>query len=330
MDYYYRNGSPLTPKADDTPLLIVVVDTEEEFDWAAMPKRKNTSVSHMEHLYLTHEICVDYGLSPCYVVDYPITSQPLSSDVLKSLVEKQQCEIGAHMHPWVNPPFAEELSIANMYPGNLQPQHELAKLTCLRDQIEQTFGFKPISYKAGRYGFGPNTLSILKKLGFKVDLSFCPPMNHSYDGGPDYSKCHSSPFIFQHSNILEIPLSGGFTGRMGNASNHVFNFAEKLKKLRLPGILARSNMLDRLVLSPEGYTTGEHIKLTRHLYNRGQRIFTWSFHSPTAVPGLTQYVSNEKEKQQYLDSFKSFFDFFFNELQGRASTPTEIYRMTEK
>ncbi len=325
-----QTGKKVSFKHNQQPLLIVVVDTEEEFDWMAHPDRAKTAVSHMEQLHLTQDICTEYGLSPCYVIDYPIASQELGINVLKEYVDKNQCEIGAHLHPWVNPPFDEDVTVSNMYPGNLAKEIEYNKLKILRDKIEESFGFKPTSYKAGRYGFGSNTLDTISELGFNVDLSYCPPMDHRHDGGPDYSKLDPYPFFFDTKKILEIPISGAFIGKFGGSSRQVFNLAERFKNLRVPGILSRTNLLDRLVLSPEGYTSEEHIKLTKFLYNQGHRVFTWSFHSPTVVPGHTQYVSNDSEKQKYLDSFHRFFDFFFNTLNGRASTPAEIYQLTEK
>ena len=293
-----ETGKPIKFDESTKPQLIVVVDTEEEFNWSKPPDSAETSVRHMEQLHKTHDICVEYGISPCYVIDYPIASQKLSVDILKSYLANNQCEIGAHLHPWVNPPIEEELTSKNMYPGNLPKDLEYSKLKNLRDTIHAQLGVKTNAYKAGRYGFGKNTLETLKKLDFHIDLSFCPPIDHSSDGGPNYSDNNSHPFIFDNSDILEIPISGSFTGIMGQFSKPAFNLSKRLEKLRVPGILSRANILDRLILSPEGYTPEEHIKVVNHLYNQGQRVFTWSFHSPTVVPGNPAYVTNQMQQAQ--------------------------------
>jgi hypothetical protein len=36
------------------------------------------------------------------------------------------------------------------------------------------------------------------------------------------------------------------------------------------------------------------------------------------------YTKNEKEVQNFLDSFKRYFDFFLGELSGEGTTPTKI------
>lgn len=313
------------------PQLIVVIDTEEEFDWNAEPDAKANRVSAMAHIDRVQTIFNEYGIRPCYVIDYPVASQPRGYGLLKQFAEKGQCEIGAHLHPWVNPPQDEVLSRSNMYPGNLPKSLEHEKLRVLSNTIQQNFGQAPIAYKAGRYGFGPNTTEILQDLGFSIDLSVCPPLDARGDGGPDYRRFDAHPFWFGGTDapILEIPCTGGFIGWGQPVAIPLFEAAQKLRRLRAPGILARAGAVDRLMLSPEGFTPAEHIKLTNALYKQGVRTFTWSFHSPSVVPGNTSYVQNEAQLKAFLDSFRQFFDFFFNKLGGQASSPASIRKYME-
>jgi hypothetical protein len=125
-------------------------------------------------------------------------------------------------------------------------------------------------------------------------------------------------------------VTGAFVGWAGKASKSVYRIANRLKKLRVPGILAKMSVVDRLMLSPEGFDTNEHIKITKYLYERGVRTFTWSFHSPSVVPGCTPYVNNEIELNRFLDSFRKYFDYFFTELKGEACTPTSIKQQLER
>ena len=182
--------------------------------------------------------------------------------------------------PGVNPPFCEELSRSNMYPGNLTRDAEAAKLAELTAAIEQSFGNRPLMYKAGRYGVGPNSSDILEEQGFEVDLSVCPPWDHSADGGPDFSAARCEPYWFGNTRqMLEIPISGAYVGWLGGLSDSAYRVATtpSLQPLRLPGILARLRAVDRLMLSPEGHTFAEHTKLTQFLLDQGVRTFTWSF-----------------------------------------------------
>jgi hypothetical protein len=307
---------------DLPPQLIVVIDTEEEFDWNKPVKRSSTSVASMQYIHRVQDIFDQYGIRPCYVIDYPIAAQQEGYQYLVKIFKDNKCDIGAHLHPWVTPPETEKLIPVNTYPGNLEQSLEYEKLRNLTQIIRQNFDFHPTIYKAGRYGFGSNTEAILKKLGYQIDLSYCPSFNHGIDGGPDYSGAHAEPFWFDDDkNLLEIPISGSFVGSAGTASSSLFNLAQGYKRFKLPGVLSKLGIVDRLVLTPEGYTHKEHVKITKFLYHKGVRTFTWSFHSPTVMPGTTPYVENERDVQRFLDSFHQYFDFFFNTMDGVATTP---------
>jgi len=315
---------------DQPPQLIVVIDTEEEFDWNKPVERSSTSVVAMQYINRVQEIFDEYGIKPCYVIDYPIASQQSSYSHLLEIFKGERCEIGAHLHPWVTPPETELLIPENTYPGNLERSLEYAKLKNLTEVIQQNFDFQPTTYKAGRYGFGANTQAILQQLGYQIDLSYCPSFDHGADGGPDYSAAHAEPFWFDDDKILlEIPLTGSFVGSAGDASKGVFNFAQGYKKFKLPGIMSKFGIVDRLVLTPEGYTHEEHVKITKFLYRKGVRTFTWSFHSPTVMPGTTPYVKNEQDVKNFLDSFHQYFDFFFTTMGGVATTPTLLKNTLE-
>ncbi len=313
------------------PQLIVVIDTEEEFNWSEPPSRENIAVSAMSKIHLVQDIFDEYGIVPCYVIDYPIASQVDGYAPLKEFLDNKQCEIGAHLHPWVSPPFEEEVTISNMYPGNLGYDIEKRKLACLHDQIETSFGIKTEIYKAGRYGVGEHTAKIMKELGFTIDLSICSAFDYRADGGPNFSDSLTEPYWFgQDKDLLEIPLSGAFVGMAGTLSKHIYNASGYLSMIKARGILSRLSIVDRLMLSPEGYSTEEHIKLTRFLYKKGVRTFTWNFHSPTVVPNKTMYTNNNKQVQQFLDTFRRYFDFFLGELSGVATTPLQLKAQLER
>lgn len=329
----FGDTRPIRLPVDSAPQLIVVIDTEEEFDWGAEPDAQATAVTAIDHIDRAQSIFNEYGIRPCYVVDYSIASQSRSVTPLKRYLAAGQCEIGAHLHPWVNPPIQESLSRANMYPGNLPLSLERAKLTELRDTIAEAFDHTPRVYKAGRYGFGPNTAQVLRELGFEIDLSVCPPLDARADGGPDYRRFSAHPFWFGSADNphLEVPVTGAFVGWAPDAwSLPLFQAATYFKRFRAPGILARLKAVDRLMLSPEGFSPDEHIRLTRYLYRKGVRTFTWSFHSPSVVPGNTSYVQSESDLATFLASFRQFFDFFFDELGGQTSTPTQLKTYLEK
>ena len=310
--------------AEHAPVLLVVVDTEEEFDWNAPFDRANTGVTHMQRIGEFQSLCDSLGVRPVYVIDQPIATQPEAYEPLRAIHTSGRCEIGAHLHPWVSPPFEEEVNARNSYPGNLPRALERAKLESLVAAIEKNVGVRPVSYKAGRYGFGPNTAATLAELGFRCDLSFCPAFDLSSDGGPDYSEFGCEPaWLDERSKLLSLPTTGAFVGWA--ASSGTYRFAQSLRGLRLPGIASRLRAVERLHLSPEGYSEADNERLTLALFARGLRVFTLALHSPSLATGHTEYVRDEAQRQQFLASIRRYIEFFFSDLGGRNMTARELH-----
>lgn len=325
------NARPPARLPDDhPPLLLVVIDTEEEFDWSRPHSRDNTSVTAIAAQRRAQELFTRHGIVPTYVIDYPVASDPAAVDALRVFADSGHCRIGAHLHPWVNPPHSEVVNAYNSYPGNLPAALEREKLRVLTATIAEAFGGRPVVYKAGRYGVGPATARILEDLGYLVDVSVVPFTSFAEDGGPDFSAAAFHPSWFGSSGeLLEIPLSCGFCGvlrRLGPAAFPRLSKAAAMR-LHLPGMLARTGLLERIRLTPEGVDLASNIRLARSLYDQGCRIFSFTYHSPSLVPGMTPYVRSERQLAAFLHTMDRFFEFFREELGGRPSEPREVYAL---
>src|SRR3546814_19014716 len=65
------------------------------------------------------------------------------------------------------------------------------------------------------------------------------------------------------------------------------------------GALARTGMLSRIPLTPEGIGAQEAIAATDGLLREGAPVLNFSFHSPTLEPGHTPYVREEAERPAF-------------------------------
>jgi peptidoglycan/xylan/chitin deacetylase (PgdA/CDA1 family) len=306
------------------------VDTEEQFDWSQPFDRRETGVSHMRAIGRFQEVCDEYGVKPVYVVDHPIATQEESAAPLRALLARGACEVGTHLHPWVSPPHDEEVNARNSYPGNLPRELEREKLARLTAAIERAFGRRPTTYKSGRYGFGPNTASILEELGYTVDLSAAPPFDFRADGGPDWSAAPLTPWwAGPRRSVLCVPNTGAYVGWAGGLSHPLYRAAQGApgRALHLGGVLARLGAVERLFLSPEGYSGRDLERLVRALAARGVRVFTLSLHSPSVEPGHTPYVRDESDLHSLLAACRSTFQLLLGELGAVCHTPSELRRM---
>lgn len=317
------NFEHLNLKPESKPRLIAVVDTEEEFDWSKPFSREATSVSHIQGIHRLQEVYELFSVQPVYVVDYPVASQSAAWRPLRDLMEQERASIGAHLHPWVTPPYREKLSPSNSYGGNLSRDLEYAKLAHLTEQIERSFDFRPTVFKAGRYGIGPNTLNSLAALGYEVDLSPSPPLDCSEDGGPDFSRMSHEPYLDSATGLLVIPGTGAHHGWLRGDLVAIRRWCTSSwrTKFHVNSLLCRSGALERSWLSPESFSSSKMITLTKAMLKQGSRFFVVSLHSSIIMPGATPYAKDEKVVAMLIDRLHDYFTFFFEELGGEPWTP---------
>jgi hypothetical protein len=309
------------------PMLAVLVDAEEDFDWTKPFSNGSASVASMRHQHRAQSIFARFGVVPTYVVDYPVAAQPDGYSPLREFLTDGACEVGAQLHPWVNPPHGEAVSVYNSFPGNLPREMEAAKLNCLTEAIQENLGVRPIVYKAGRYGIGPNTSSILEEAGYRIDSSVAARRSFAAEQGADFSLIGPVPYWFgTDGGMLELPLTCDYTGaaRATGPSWYPRINSPLGRFLRVPGILARLRLLDRVHLTPEGVTLTEAKRLTRVLLQSGHRLFVLAYHSPSLVPGNTPYVRNHAELTRFLAWLDGYLEFFCVEIGGKPASPRRM------
>jgi hypothetical protein len=310
-----------------SPLLIVLVDAEEEFDWDKPFSHGSISVASMHYQHRAQAIFARYGVVPTYVVDYPVASQPDGYLPLRELLADGVCEVGAQLHPWVNPPYGEKINAYNSFAGNLPRELELAKLANLTEAIEANVGVRPLVYKAGRYGVGPNTAAALEQNGYRIDTSIVAHRSFALEHGADFTAIDPRPYWFGSSNqLLEIPLTCDFTGPLRNVGRRIYPYLDSQigRRLHIPGMLARTSLLNRVHLTPEGVTLSEAKRLTRTLATAGVRVFLLAYHSPSLEPGNTPYVRSQDDLRRFIDWLDGYLEFFMGEVGGRGATPLEL------
>lgn len=264
----------------------IFVDTEEEFDWSAPFSRDAHGLSALAALPDAHRRLVARGAAPAFFVDYPVASDPRAADVLRAiLADDPRAAIGAQLHPWVNPPFEEPLSALASYAGNLPPALLEAKLDALTEAIAAAFGRRPLAFRAGRYGLAPGLLGLLARSGYRLDSSVRPGFDYRADGGPDFTRIDAAAW---RDAVIELPLSTVFTGLLRRRGARLHAALGAVPRAR--GAFARTGLLSRVPLTPEGVPVAEALEAIAVALGEGSRLLNFAFHSPSLVPGHTPYV----------------------------------------
>ncbi len=276
---------------------IVTVDVEEEFDWTRPFSGAARSVRAIEALPDWHRAMARHGIAPVYLVDHPVAVDAAAVAVIRPLLTDGSA-VGAQLHPWVNPPHVEVPSDAASFAGNLPHALEAAKLDQLVAAIERAFGARPEMYRAGRYGLGPRTLALLADRGFRVDASMRARFDYRTDGGCDFSGVGPDAFHLPVA-MIEVPLSTIYTGALRRSGAWWHAAAGRVRRGR--GLLARTGLLSRVPLSPEGTDVAAARAAVAVAARQGHDLLQLTFHSPSLVAGNTPYVRDAHDLARFHD-----------------------------
>jgi len=294
--------------ADFGQRVLLTVDTEEEFDWSAPFRRDGYGLSHVAQLARFQDFCEGIGVHPVYLVDWPIANEPRAVEIIADAIKRGVAEIGVQLHPWVNPPFEEELNAGNSFAGNLPPQLEAAKFATLRDRVEEAFGAAPLIYRAGRYGVGPQTAAMLRDNGVVIDSSVRSLFDYSAQGGPDFSNHPLTPYWLDEArSVLELPVTTAYWGPLRRQGKHLHRLQRHVPSMF--SAFSRLGLLERIALTPEGVTVSEAIRGIDIALDDGLPLLVLSFHSPTLSPGCTPYTKDEAQVEALYTWFREIYAY---------------------
>jgi glycosyltransferase involved in cell wall biosynthesis len=189
------------------PRLLVTVDVEEEFAWEEFDRARHR-VRGSEALEQFHADCRSVGVSPVYLLTYPILMDENYRPFLKRAIANREAELGIHLHSWTVPPYWEQANVFTSYQCNLPENIERSKLETLCRVFEECFGQPVRIHRAGRWGGGERTSALLETLGISVDLSPSAGYSDVGVGGPDFRNLDGAPFWSgDQRKVLTVPAS---------------------------------------------------------------------------------------------------------------------------
>ncbi len=309
--------------------LLVSIDVEEDMpNWKA---EDDVSVRNISAIPRLQKLFDQYGVKPTYLLSYPFAEDKESVSVFRSILKDNRCEIGSHLHPWTTPPVNQEEKDQLILPSALKEDILETKLINLTNCIKDSFGFSPLSYRAGRFGFDLKTAVILKKLGYKVDTSVTPLTSWTCNNGPSFLHDRVEPHTLMEKynqddleSFLEIPVSIALTRDLGIFKGVYLNLPRYTK---IRGLLGSKylNIVDLIWLYPAFYSYQEMIKLSEVLVERKVHVLNMFLHSNELKAGESVYHKTEEDINNYFDRMKYYFDYLFSNFTIKARTLSEYY-----
>jgi hypothetical protein len=248
-----------------------------------------------------------YGVKPTYLLSGEVMEDADSVKVLAQLLEKEEAELGTHLHlEFVDPQrtrFRDTMEglKADAIQKSLSHDMEQQKLCNLTETFHQAFGIRPTSFRAGRFGMSTATLEILASLNYLVDSSITPGLYWNYlDGIVDYRHEKREPHWkrFGNTRVLELPVSvwpRGFLSPLVRDLPHLMRLAS-LK------MAARYSKYDWLRPS---FSTGT--EMIDCVSANADRLLVMMMHSMEVVPKASPYAQTRAQVEKILASMEQFF-----------------------
>lgn len=305
---------------------LLTIDTEEEGNWGGNYFRHDKSpVENIKHLPAFQDFCNKLGIRPTYLIDYPVATKDFSVKILKSFLDDGACEIGAHLHPWCNPPYEEEINLRNTYLHNLPQELQLKKLSVLTETIQDNFKIRPVSYRAGRYAFNAQSLPMLESLDYQVDSSIVPYRVAKTTDEPSFGMTGLNPYHPDYVNILkpgtakiiELPVTVEFTRRLPGWFKANYN---GLPNIGIRRILKKLFQIDLIWLRPSYSSVADMIRLCDSSIKQGVTVLNMMFHSNELMPGGSPYNKTEADVERFLNKIEKLIGYLAEHYQLKFNT----------
>jgi hypothetical protein len=258
-----------------------------------------------------------YANPPTYLINNVVLENDASVNTLKSL--EGDYELGTHLHPEFIEPQKEvyqydgQRSDANccFYPHEI----ESGKIESITNLFAKKIGYKPTSFRAGRFSAAGNTLDTLARLGYKVDTSVTPNViweDRTRESPVDFRNAFVQPYFARHGTILEEDKTGKLLEVPVSISNKPSSLLREMKESRF-GLKRSMRKTSPMWLRPVYSSTKQFIEIVESfskLYVHNEvLVFNMMFHNVEVMPGLSPYTQNEEQCVAYLKQIEDFFKY---------------------
>ena len=274
---------------------LLSVDTEEEWDWEGEFPESDFSVENLQRLPDFQQYCEGNGIRPCYFVDYPAAALLSKQTAFMQSVERSTCELGAHLHPWANPPYFGKPTESNSHVVNEDIMH------------------------------------LLYTRGFDIDSSVYPFYKNDYFdcyGSPLIPYWPDTQNVLakgQQRNIIELPVTVGFNRTPFERSAKIHDATQHplLQTCKITALLWHTNLLKKIYLSPEVSDTTSMIQLAEASIKSGHNCLHMFFHSSNLITNSTGFFKTDNAYELIVKRISKVLAHLQQRYHVQFMTPSE-------
>ena len=324
---------------------ILTIDTEADYLWK--PDTPVT-VRNIRCIPRLQALCERYGFPPTYLCTYDIVSSTEFDEVLLPIARRGTAEVGAHLHPWSNPPFDPDWDVPGRsfpYPSELPAPLVRQKLEHLTAAIKEKLGAAPRSYRAGRWGFSAPQISTLLDLGYAVDCSVTPHVSWQDAGGrghgQDFSQAPEHPYFLAYddpcrsgsSQLLEVPVTILYTNSLMRQWSALQVVQRRYRKTAAARVLNRFFRIAPQWFRPFWDMDAHRLKtIFEAARDRGLPGIEMMFHSYVLMPEGSLHSPTASHVERLFARLEEVFEYLVTQgVEGcMLTTFAEQYRLRAK
>jgi hypothetical protein len=276
------------------PAFLITIDTEGDNNWA---RPREITTRNAAFLPRFQSLCEAHSLKPTYLTNYEMVGSPVFQEFARDVLRRGTAEIGLHLHAWNSPPIHALTQDDYRYQPYLieYPEQVIRdKVDFLTKQLEETFGVKMTSHRAGRWSMNAFYARVLVEQGYLVDCSVTPhvtwrpvPGDPAQEGGTDFSSFPEEAYRVDpwdlsrpgDSSLLEVPMTimpaVGPTRRIG----------ERMTQGTLPSRVWNRLFPPRHWLQPNGRNRRHMLRILERALHERRRYVEFTLHSSEFMPG---------------------------------------------
>jgi hypothetical protein len=284
--------SPIPPKR---PAFLITIDTEGDDLWSAP---REITVRNAAFLDRFQRLCEAHGLKPTYLTNYEMAGASEFQQFARGVLSRNAGEIGMHLHAWNSPPIRPLTDDDYRYQPYLieYPDDVIrGKIAFLTRLLEDTFGVKITSHRAGRWSMNEVYARILVEHGYRTDCSVTPHVSWRHymgdprqGGGSDFSAFPEGPYTVDlrdisrpgNSSLLELPMTV-----VRSANPALRRLGDLLPRGSLPFRLLDRVFPPLLWLRPNGRNLPQMLQVLDRALQDGRPYVEFMLHSSEFMPG---------------------------------------------
>ncbi|MGD2174151.1 MAG: hypothetical protein PVJ27_02020 [Candidatus Brocadiaceae bacterium] len=318
------------------PAFLVTIDAEGDNLWS---RPREVSTRNADYLPRFQSLCESYGLKVTYLVSYAMACADAFRRFAADALERGVGEVGAHPHAWNTPPLepltgddARHQPYLIEYPPDVMAE----KVATLTHLLEDTFGAKMGSHRAGRWAFDAQYARVLVEHGYRVDCSVTPHVSWRWmrgapegEGGSDYRGCPEEPYFVDPNDVrrpgdsplLEVPVTVRPVG--GRARRCVHATAERAWPFRRWALFRAG--LNRLLppvrwLRPDGHNRKQMLEIVEDALRTGRDYVQLMLHSSELMPGGSPRFGSAEAVERLYDDLEALLEYVRDRFRGMTLT----------